>query len=153
MSEATPIPTQLIDLVGDGLFEIVPNTEVRHPFDADASGVVFSLSGRTYLVFEDPSDGYRSAAGPLLSFSGSAYELGGHSWSWPTYLREEVFCSHRTKGEFGGEDDVLEVSSKATGAVIFEVGTENVDDYYPAFVCRWSPEGLSTNAKALATPA
>lgn len=146
MEEQT-VPTKLSDLVGESVLETVPRIDVRHPFDTDASGVVFTLGGRTYLVFEDPSDGYRNSAGPLLSFAGAAYELGGEGF-WPDYIHEEVYCSHRTKGSHGNDDDVLEVSSKATGQLIFEVGTEDIDDYYPSYVCRWDPEGLSANAKA-----
>lgn len=132
------------ELVGEGIFEIAP-MELRHPFDADADGVAFTLSGVTYLVFEDPNDGYRSSAGPLLSFPGHLYEIGTGG-QYPDYILEPVFVSHRAKGEYGGEDDILEVTSKATGKIIFIVGTENVDDYYPSFVWRWSPEGLSANA-------
>lgn len=132
------------DLVGEHVFEIVPKMDARHPTDPDASGVIFGLSGTTYLVFEDPSDGYRSSAGPILSFEGAAYELSGEGCE--TYLREKVVCSHRTQGAYSGStDDVLEVRNAATGHLIFEVGTEDVDDYYPGYVCRWHPEHLSAN--------
>jgi hypothetical protein len=139
---------QFSDLVGEHVFNIVPAT-ARHPFDADADGVCFVLDDTTYLVFEDPGDGYRSSAGPLLSWEGGAYEIGGGGWSFPTYIREPVSCSHRTTGKDEWEDgaDILEVRSKATGELIFEVGTANCDDYYPSFVNAWHPEGLSANAK------
>lgn len=137
---------QFSDLVGEHHFPIVPAT-IRHPIDSDASGILFTLGETTYLVFEDPSDGYRSTAAPILSYTGSAYEMGGGDYSFPTYIREDVVCTHRTKAEYGGEDDVLEVRSKVTGKLIFEVGTSNVDDYYPSYTCRWDPTGLSANAQ------
>lgn len=140
--------SELVDLAGPGVFEIVPKLDARHPFDADASMVIFTLNGVTYLAFEDPSDGYRSHCGKLLSFEGSVYEMGTGEW-YPTYIREDVLCSHRSKGSYG-EDDVLEVRSKETGGVIFEIGTTSVDDYYPSSTCRWAPENLSQNAKARA---
>lgn len=141
-----PFPTELADLVGETVLELVPKTDLCHPLSGEATGAIFTLEDRTYLVFEDPSDGYRSGAGPLLSFNGSAYKIGG-DW-YPTYIREAVLCTIRTKGAYGGEDYVLELRSKKTGQLIFEIGTENVDDYYPSYVCRWSPEGLSANAKS-----
>jgi hypothetical protein len=137
--------TQFSDLVGEHLFNIVP-TKARHPFSNEADGVCFCLDDRTYLVFEDPDDGYRSTAGPILSWEGGAYALGYDGHSFPDYIRETVICSHRTKGSYGNEDNVLEVRSKTTGKLIFEVGTEDVDDYYPCFVNRWHPEGLKANA-------
>jgi hypothetical protein len=138
---------QLSDLVGEHVLEIVPRVDIRHPIPgSDANGALFTLSGKTYLIFEDESDGYRSSAGPLLCFEGSAYVIGGGSF-YPDYIHEAVLCSHVTKGEYGGQDDILEVRSKETGEVIFRVGTDNVDDYYPSFVCEWRPEGLSANAR------
>lgn len=136
---------KLSDLVGEHVFKYVPKTDIRHPLCNDASGVLFGLDDTIYLVFEEESDGYRSSAGPLLSFVGSAYELGG---SYHEYLSEPVICSHGTRGQYGGESDALEVRSKETGGLIFRVGTDNVDDYYPSFVVEWRPENLSANSKA-----
>jgi hypothetical protein len=138
---------KLADLVGEHDFPIVPKTDIRHPLCADAGGVIFMLDDTVYLIFEDQGDGYRSHASPILHYQGSAYELGYDGYDFPTYLRgETVVCSHRTRGEYDHEDDVLEVRSKATGKLIFEVGTECIDDYYPGYVCRWDPTGLSANA-------
>lgn len=146
--EVTSIPSEarkLSEIVGAGVMTFAPHVYLRHPFDADASGVMFGIDDTVYIVFEDESDGYRSSAGPLLSFKGAHYELG-HSF-YAEYIREPVLCSHRTSGEYGGEDDVLEIRSIETGKVIFCVGTENVADYYPSYVVRWSPENLSANSK------
>lgn len=151
--EVSTLPScarELSELVGAGMMTFVPNLEIRHPFRNDASGVMFGLDDTVYIVFEDESDGYRSNAGPLLAFKGSPYEISGSFY--PEYIREAVLCSHRNQGEFGGEDDVLEVRSIETGKIIFCVGTENVDDYYPCFVVRWSPENLSANSKARFQP-
>jgi hypothetical protein len=140
--------TELKDLVGERVLEIVPNLNLRHPLSQDASGVLFTLDRTTYLVFEDLDDGYRSHAGPILSYEGAAYELGYDGYGSPVYIREKVICSHRTNGEYSGEADVLEMRSAETGALVFAIGTENTDDYYPSYFCAWHPEGLSANAKA-----
>ena len=120
----------LSDLVGKHVLRTVP-ADAKHPFDRDASGVAFTLDDRSYLVFEDPDDGYRSAAGPLLSFDGHLYQIG---YSALDHINEPVLCSIRSKYEFGGESNVLEMRSEETGTLIFSIGTENTDDYYPYFV-------------------
>jgi len=38
-----------------------------------------------------------------------------------------------------------------SGELIFRVGTDNVDDYYPSFVCEWNPAGLSVNFSSKGT--
>lgn len=140
---------ELKDLIGEHDFTFAPNLAVRHPIDADANGVMFGLDKRIYLMFEDPSGGYRSTAGPLLSFEGAPYELGGEGWS-PEYLRNQrVVCVHETRDEtYGGENDILSIRSARTGKEIMRVGTANVDDYYPGFVSEWFPDHLDANDSA-----
>lgn len=136
--------TELSDLVGERVLQIAP-FNLRHPVPgSDANGVIFTLDSTTYLVFEDESDGYRSRLGVILSFEGDAYQLGGGSF-YPEYICEPVLCSHSICGEYGVENDILEIRSKATGVLLFRVGTTNVDDYYPSFVSEWNPAGLSAN--------
>lgn len=141
--------TEFSEITGPAMLATVPNMNVRHPVDADASGVMFTLDNRTYLIFEDPSDGYRSSAGPILSFDGDVYSLGGND-NHPIYINEPVICRHAVSGEYGSTDDILELISVETGNVVFRVGTFNTDDYYPSFKCEWSPENLSVNAKTRA---
>lgn len=113
-----------------------PTTDVRHPFDSDSNGVAFEIDGTVYMVWEDGNDGYRSSAGPLMSFSGSPYQIG---WNNAEYAAWPVVVSHRTKSEYGGEDDVIEIRMAETGDLVLVVGTENVDDYYPSFVASYTP--------------
>lgn len=140
---------ELKDLVGEHDFTFVPKMDVRHPIDENSNGVMFGLDKHIYLVFEDPSDGYRSNAGPLLSFEGSPTALGGWDSGWsPDYLRNQrVLCVHDTQGKYGGENDVLSIRSIATGREIMRVGTTNVDDYYPGFVVEWVPGNLDANVR------
>jgi hypothetical protein len=83
----TPANTTFAGMAGEHVFGIVP-TKAHHPFSNDADGVCFVLDDTTYLVFEDPSDGYRSNAGPILSWQGGAYEIGYEGYGFPEYLRE-----------------------------------------------------------------
>lgn len=129
------IPTSLADLVGTHTLDFVPRLDIHHPFDTSSNGVMFGLSGRVYFVYEDPSDGYRSAAGPLLSFTGAPYEIGGE-WH-PEYLRN-VQVVATMEGD-GGE--VLTIRHADTQQVLLRVGTDNADDYYPSYVAEWTPIG------------
>jgi hypothetical protein len=128
------VPEALSDLVGAQILECIPKTDLTNPFDRDGNGCAFSMSGRIYLVFEDPNDGYRSSASPLISFAGSGYEIG---WRYPEYLRHPVLCSMVGLG-----NEVLEMHSAETGKLVFRVGTDNSDDYYPSYVAEWIPQGL-----------
>jgi hypothetical protein len=123
-------------LVGEKILTHTPMLDVRHPFDADSNGICFTLDDTTYLVFEDGNDGYRSSAGPVLSFAGMPYEMGGRGGE---YCRLPVVCSWSTEGEYSRVDEVLEMRLKETGQVVLRVGTENTDDYYPCFVAEWMP--------------
>lgn len=137
---------ELKDLAGEHTFRYAPKIDLRHPIDPDAGGVMFGLDDMVYLIFEDPSDGYRSHAAPILSFKGHAYQLGG---SYHEYVGDQrVTCSHETEGEYGEEDDMLCVRSATSGKVIFRVGTRNVSDYYPSFTVEWFPENLDANQAA-----
>lgn len=130
--------TTLDQLVGPHKMRHTPTTDVRHPFDSDANGIAFSLGDTVYLVFEDPSDGYRSHAGPLLSYLGDFSALGCRTYN---YCDLDVVCSMRAKGPnpYDHDCEILEVRVASTGDLILEVGTENSDDYYPSFIARWTP--------------
>jgi hypothetical protein len=94
----------------------------------------FRLDGVTYLAIEDPCDGYRSSMREIKVSDTPMKNI------FPVH---RVIVSHRTKGEFQKEDDVLEFRSVLTGKLVLEVGTSNVDDYYPCFVARFTPENLA----------
>ena len=85
---------------------------------------------------EDPCDGYRSG---LEGIYPSKHVVAN------TFGPVAVVGIHRTKGEYGGEDDVIELHDAATGALVLEVGTRNIDDYYPSFVGFFYPEAMAVN--------
>jgi len=128
------------DLIGEAEFTIVPLSP-RHPFDNDANGVAFMLGDTMFFCFEDPDDGYRSTAGPLLTGQGDAYAFG--SGYTTQYIKEPVLVAHIDDNYW----DILRVTSRITGQVIFEIGTSNVDDYYPCYHEERNPAGLSANAR------
>lgn len=99
----------------------------------------FVLDGITYEAIEDPSDGYRSnMAGCYITDTPVKN----------TFAPVKVIGRWRTKGEYSGTDEVLELIDAANGKVILSVGTSNVDDYYPSFEAHWTPEDMAVNARA-----
>lgn len=119
------------DLCGDHELRAI-RTDVRHPFDGDASGIAIQLDDTVAFFFEDPSDGYRSCVAAPLFGNGALYEFGGS----PEYVRVPVSVSMRT-----GSSDGLEMTDRRNGKVVLVVGT----DYYPSFICSWRPENVADN--------
>jgi len=106
----------------------------------------FRLDGKCFIAAEDPDDGYRSAMRDLVI----SYDAKMKNVFEP--LR--VLGRHRTKspidleGEYdlGGKDDVLELVDVVTGKIVIEVGTTEVEDYYPGYVASFHPEAMAHNA-------
>lgn len=96
----------------------------------DCEVVSFILDGVTYEATEDVNDGYRSSMRDLSVVKGLVKNF---------FDTIDVFCIHRTKGLSYGEDDVLEFRNMR-GDLFLEIGTSNIDDYYPYFVCNYTPE-------------
>ena len=113
--------------------------------DDDAFVVVLRLDDTLYWFQEDPSDGYRSSLGVVKKLRG-----------WPQDMPPSAFIAFapvlitlriRTEPEphrlgSSQQDEVLYGLDERTGLVLFEVGTEDTDDWYPSFVHRWHPEGV-----------
>lgn len=93
----------------------------------------FTLNGRNLEAVEDPDDGYRSSLGDLRPSSIAPANQ---------FPPVKVVGQMKTKGEYGGEDCILQFLNAATGKPIIEIGTSDVDDYYPGFVGYFSPENL-----------
>lgn len=131
MTVSVPTPARTLEeLVGEHTMTVTPRMDVRHPFDTDANGCAFHLNGVTYFVFEDPNDGYRSTAMELMSQVGEFYQLGIDV----EYIRPALKVTAKMNGgvlTFRSEDD----------KIVFRVGTDNSDDYYPWYVAEWTPPG------------
>lgn len=124
------------------LVAIVP--DVRHPFDDGANGCALTLGDQTLFVFENPNDGYRSSAAEPLVSKQDLYSFGTH----PEYLRIPVLVRALTPTEYADGADGIELVDRRNGKAILRLGTNNVDDYYPTFVCEWSPQNLAENVAA-----
>lgn len=103
-----------------------------------AEAIRFVLDGVTYEAVEDPGDGYRNSM--------KACYVGGTAPVKNTFAPIKVVGRWRTKGEYSGVDEVLELIDAANGKVILEVGTSNIDDYYPSFEAAWHPQNMAVNA-------
>ena len=116
--------------------------------DGSARVVLMRLNGVLYWFQEDPSDGYRSALSHVR-IAGLADVPPGALVEFPPRL---VNCWIRTKPtvEFytddqGDEfytdqrDEILVGVDEATNTILFEIGTDNLDDYYPSFISHWTP--------------
>jgi len=130
---------ELSSLVGSHLLSGFERTSEEHTIYGHIENIEivrFVLDGVAYEAAEDPSDGYRSEMDYIGPYSGAVLP----------FAPVAVVCRHRTKGEHYGQDDVLEVIHAVTGETILEIGTSNIDDYYPSWVANWSPEraGLIT---------
>ena len=104
--------------------------------EEDRAALFFVLDGVTIAAEEGNNDGYRSRLGALYQ---SDHVVTN------TFTPVAVVGIHRTKGEYSGEDDVIELRDAATGALVLEVGTSNIDDYYPSFVGYFYPEAMAVN--------
>ena len=103
---------------------------------AMANAIAFRLDGIAYVAMEDDNDGYRSAMREITVTTEPMKNV---------FAPLAVVGRHRTKGSYYGTDDVLELIDAKTGQVVLEVGTENVDDYYPGFVYSFHPERMAHN--------
>ena len=101
--------------------------------DYDPACIRFVLDGQVYEAQEDPCDSYRSCMRDLALVGGEVKNI---------FPPAEVIVTHRTEDKYGTEDDVLEFRSATDGALILEIGTVNVADYYPGFVGAFFPERM-----------
>jgi hypothetical protein len=118
---------QLSDLVGPHRLEAPGRVDVHHPF-GEENGIAWGMDGKSYFVFEDPEDGYRSHATDPLVTDAPLYAFGGG----------EGFMTYRAVTGIIN-DEILELIDDETGHCWLRVGTDNADDYYPRFMCEWRP--------------
>ncbi|WP_333899610.1 hypothetical protein [Agrobacterium pusense] len=139
--------TELTDLIGKRRLDAVDfdNEQVKEIYGdeyEDCSVCRFRLDGVVYIAIEDPNDGYRSSMRNLTVANDATMKN--------VFPPVDVLGRHRTEGAYGNADDVLELVDMITGKVVLEVGTDDVDDYYPGFVASFHPENMATNADIVA---
>jgi hypothetical protein len=104
--------------------------------------VVLCLDELLYWFQENPTDGYRSS----LSHVRLAEPTDIPAGALIEFPKRLVSCAVRTQPDedvvISTSDRVLMGTDEATGRVLFEIGTANIDDYYPTFISHWSPPPL-----------
>ncbi len=94
------------------------------------------IDGINYLMIEDLNDGYRSN---MLDPEITDREIKNR------FEEQEVFIQHRTDGHYSGEkSNIMEIYSMS-GDLILEIGTDNIDDWYPGAVFNYIPENMEVN--------
>lgn len=107
---------------------------IKYGFREDTLATVFQLDGINYIAIIDPDDGYRSYLCDELETTDQAPRT--------TFPPIEVFAKLNTRDMFGDESEVLELYDIRNSKLIFMIGTENVDDYYPCAVSAFYPENI-----------
>ena len=102
----------------------------------DCQVINFILDGITYSAIENPDDGYRSSMEEIKIVDVDV---------------KNVFRGQRVVGRMSDNNlyqinDTIEFIDVVTGKTVLRVGTDNTDDYYPWFVCEFTPENMAINA-------
>ena len=112
-----------VDRYGDNYFE-------------DCTCLNFVLDGVVYTAIENPEDGYHSALDKVIVSSDVVDN---------TFEPVAVFAKHFTRLDNHYECDILRLFDLKNSKMILEVGTGNIDDYYPYFVGSFFLEDMSVN--------
>lgn len=103
---------------------------------SDSSNVMyFILDGVTYAAIEDPTDGYRSCMKDIVV---SEHKVTNR------FKAQRVLGIQREK-DSGWRQDVIDMYDVVTGKRVLSFGTGDADDYYPFFVCEFTPENMVIN--------
>jgi hypothetical protein len=131
---------EFASLVGKHLLSGVDETNrqvKKWDFFENCQCINFVLDGKTYTAIEDPQDGYRSSMEKLILSDDVVSN---------TFEPVEVLVVHRTQSEgYSSNCDILDFFDTQNGKRVLVIGTDNNEDYYPAFVANWIPENLSIN--------
>jgi hypothetical protein len=130
---------ELKDLVGLQTLTGVENGNETYVKYGTCTGerayIIFELSGVKYMAIEDPDDDYRSYLGEIEI---TDKEIKN------TFPAVEVLCKMRPDERYQ-ENDVLEMYDVATGKIVLEIGTGNINDYYPYCEMNYYPENMAIN--------
>jgi len=129
---------ELKELVGKHILTGVDFETIQLPEDAwepEAQGINFVLDGKTYTAIEDPEDGYRSCMEKIFVSDKKIKN---------TFEAVEVVGSMKPEGDYEVNETIQFIDTK-NGKLVLEVGTDNIDDYYPYFVANFTPENIHYN--------
>jgi hypothetical protein len=124
---------ELKDLVGlhflSGVNEVQKDSEDYHE---KLNGIAFCLDGKSYAIYEDPSDGFRSYCRELEEYTGNIHNH---------FAPEQMFCAM----DSNDNNYLLRVLNIETAESILIIGTENYDDSYPCAIMSFYPENMQCN--------
>ena len=101
----------------------------------ECEAVKFTLDGETYMVYCDPSDGYRSYCSDII--------ICDEKSRFPI-PDVDVLCIEKEgdKWDSSSRFDMMKVLNANTGKTIFEIGTDYYDEYYPMYRFDYYPENI-----------
>lgn len=139
LQEQSPIlqTVDLSQLVGNWTLTGVSYSEANlGRWSEHCQMINFILNGVTYTALENPDDGYRSSLDYVYISDAPV---------------SNVFegCEVKAVYENNRHDDIVTFTDIHTGLPVLEIGTEDIDDYYPGFTARFSPENMWVNVKRL----
>lgn len=130
------------DILPDGKYLLsgVDEYQTTNDFYENINGVVLILNGEKYIMAEDQCDGYRSYG--ILVKNENVECLN-------TFPPQEVVIESKvtkiTEHFDSISNEMMTIKNPFTNEIIIELGTENMDDYYPMGVFHYHPENLPIN--------
>lgn len=130
------------DILPDGKYLLsgVDEYQTTNTFYENINGVVLILNGEKYIMAEDPSDGYRSYG---IIFQDEDVECIN------TFPPQEVVVESKvteiTEHFYSRVDEMMTIKNPFTNKIIIELGTEDMEDYYPVGIFHYYPENLPIN--------
>lgn len=130
------------DILPDGKYLLsgVDEYQTTNDFYENINGVVLILNGEKYIMAEDQSDGYRSYG--ILVKDENVECLN-------TFPPQEIVIESKvtkiTEHFDSISNEMMTIKNPFTNEIIIELGTENMDDYYPMGVFHYHPENLPIN--------
>lgn len=126
-----------------GVSDLIINADTE-PWNlwSDSNGYIIVLDGKTYVVFEDPEDGYRSCG-----FIGYAKgEVCKNTFPEQRILVRHFDGTKRWSDWYTSKMWYYEFLNPDTEELILKIGTDEYDDYYPNAILEYHPENLPINS-------
>jgi len=125
---------ELRDLVGEHVLtgldcDVLKDEETYGSLET----VAFTLDNITFLAREDPDDGHRSMCSDLEIIENRSIRN--------IFTKVKVICKMKNNER----NDVLEVYDFVTNKLIFNIGTDDYNSYYPYFQFEYHPENMTIN--------
>ena len=128
---------ELDALVGEHMLDAVDTYTDKFNMYGDhfeaALAIKFCLGGTVYIAIEDPADGYRSMMKEVAVATNTKDRK-------VTNIFPACKVLAKKKADNYQHNDTLEFIDVVTGKVVLEVGTDNLQDYYPNFVLGFFPK-------------